>query len=49
VAAGLRAPRIYSALQAAYGLEGRDLAAFAINPATVESRPPRPTPSSRPI
>ncbi len=33
---GLRAPRIYSALQAAYGLEGRDLAAFAINPATVE-------------
>ena len=35
-AAGLRAPRIYSALQAAYGLEGRDLAAFAINPAILE-------------
>jgi peptidyl-prolyl cis-trans isomerase D len=42
VASGLRAPRIYSALQAAYGLEGRDLAAFAINPATVE-KPAAPT------
>jgi peptidyl-prolyl cis-trans isomerase D len=41
-AAGLRAPRIYSALQAAYGLEGRDLAAFAVNPATVE-KPAAPT------
>ena len=42
VASSLRAPRIYSALQAAYGLEGRDLAAFAINPATVE-KPAAPT------
>jgi peptidyl-prolyl cis-trans isomerase D len=42
VAASLRAPRIYSALQAAYGLEGRDLAAFAVNPATVE-KPGAPT------
>ena len=42
VANGLHAPRIYSALQAAYGLESRDLAAFAINPATVE-RPAAPT------
>ena len=42
VSAGLRAPRIYSALQAAYGLEGRDLAAFAVNPATVE-KPGAPT------
>lgn len=40
VAIGLRAPRIYSALQAAYGLEGRDLAAFAINPATIEKPAP---------
>lgn len=42
VANGMRAPRIYSALQAAFGLESRDLAAFAINPATVE-RPADPT------
>jgi peptidyl-prolyl cis-trans isomerase D len=42
MATGLRAPRIYSALQAAYGLEGRDLAAFAINPASVE-KPAAPT------
>jgi len=42
VAAGLRAPRLYSALQAAYALESRDLAAFAINPATVE-KPAAPT------
>lgn len=42
VANGLHAPRIYAALQAAYGLESRDLAAFAINPATVE-RPGNPT------
>jgi peptidyl-prolyl cis-trans isomerase D len=41
-AAGLRAPRLYSALQAAYLLESRNLAAFAINPATVE-RPTAPT------
>lgn len=40
VSVGLRAPRIYSALQAAYGLEGRDLAAFAINPATIEKPAP---------
>lgn len=42
LANGLHAPRIYSALQAAYGLESRDLAAFAINPASVE-RPANPT------
>lgn len=42
VADGLHAPRIYGALQAAYGLESRDLAAFAINPATIE-RPANPT------
>ena len=42
VANGLHAPRIYAALQAAYGLESRDIAAFAINPATVE-RPANPT------
>jgi peptidyl-prolyl cis-trans isomerase D len=42
MATSLRAPRIYSALQAAYGLEGRDLAAFAISPAIVE-KPPAPT------
>lgn len=39
---GLHAPRIYAALQAAYGLESRDVAAFAINPASVE-RPANPT------
>ncbi|WP_426011850.1 peptidyl-prolyl cis-trans isomerase [Caulobacter sp. DWR2-3-1b2] len=37
---GVRAPLIYSALQAAYGLEGRDLAAFAINPAIVDKVAP---------
>ena len=37
---GLRAPRIYSALQAAYGLEGRDLVAFAINPAIIDKVAP---------
>ncbi|MBI1683747.1 peptidylprolyl isomerase [Caulobacter hibisci] len=42
VANGLRTPRIYSALQAVYGLEGRDLAAFAINPASV-AQPAPPT------
>ena len=42
VATSLRAPRMYSALQAAYALEGRDLAAFAILPATVE-KPAAPT------
>jgi peptidyl-prolyl cis-trans isomerase D len=42
VAGGLRAPRIYSALQAAYGLEARDLVAFAINPSIVE-KPAAPT------
>ena len=42
IAAGLRAPRIYSAMQAAYGLEGRDLAAFAINPAILD-KPGAPT------
>ncbi len=42
VANGLRTPRIYSALQAVYGLESRDLAAFAINPASVP-QPAAPT------
>ena len=42
VANGLHAPRIYSALQAAYGLESRDLAAFAVNPASIP-RPADPT------
>ncbi|MET3667363.1 SurA N-terminal domain-containing protein [Caulobacter sp. 1776] len=42
VAAGLKAPRIYAALQGAYLLEGRDIAAFAINPASIE-RPAPPT------
>lgn len=40
VANGLRTPRIYSALQAVYGLESRDLAAFAINPSSVEQPKP---------
>ncbi|WP_297511617.1 peptidylprolyl isomerase [uncultured Caulobacter sp.] len=42
VADGLKAPRIYGAMQAAYEMEGRDIAAFAINPATIE-RPAAPT------
>jgi peptidyl-prolyl cis-trans isomerase D len=40
-AVGVRAPRAYSALQATFGLESRDLAAFAINPASVpQPKPP---------
>lgn len=42
VADGLKAPRIYAALQGAYLLEARDIAAFAVNPASVE-RPAPPT------
>lgn len=42
VANGLRTPRIYSALQAMYGLESRDLSAFAIDPASV-AQPAAPT------
>jgi peptidyl-prolyl cis-trans isomerase D len=42
VAGGLKAPRIYGALQGAYILEARDVAAFAVNPASVE-RPAPPT------
>jgi len=42
VADGLKAPRIYAALQGAYLLEARDVAAFAVNPASVE-RPAPPT------
>lgn len=42
VANGLRVPRIYTALQAAYGLESRDLLAFAVNPASV-AKPAPPT------
>jgi peptidyl-prolyl cis-trans isomerase D len=40
IADGLKAPRIYAALQAAYGLETRDIAAFAVNPASVEKPAP---------
>lgn len=40
VAAGLKAPRVYAALEAAYALESRDVAAFAINPASVEKPAP---------
>lgn len=42
VADGLKAPRIYAALQGAYVLEGRDIAAFALNPASIE-KPAAPT------
>jgi peptidyl-prolyl cis-trans isomerase D len=42
VAGGLKAPRIYAALQGAYVLEARDVAAFAVNPASVQ-RPAPPT------
>ena len=42
VADGLKAPRIYAALQGAYLLEGRDVAAFAVNPASVQ-KPAMPT------
>lgn len=42
VANGLRTPRIYSALQAVYGYESRDLSAFAINPTSV-AQPAAPT------
>ncbi|HEX5776865.1 MAG TPA: peptidyl-prolyl cis-trans isomerase [Caulobacteraceae bacterium] len=42
MAAGLRAPRAYAALGAAYALEGRDLSWFLINPGMVPE-PPRPT------
>lgn len=40
VAQGMKAPRIYAALQGAYLLEGRDIAAFPINPASVEKPAP---------
>lgn len=40
VAAGMKAPRIYAALQGAYLMEARDVAAFAINPASVEKPAP---------
>ena len=42
MASGLRAPRIYAALGAAYALEGRDVSWFIINPSMVPE-PPRPT------
>lgn len=42
VGMGLKAPRVYAALQGAYLLETRDIAAFAINPASVP-RPGAPT------
>jgi peptidyl-prolyl cis-trans isomerase D len=40
VAQGMKAPRIYGALQGAYILETRDVAAFAVNPASVEKPAP---------
>ena len=40
VGAGLKAPRIYAALQGAYLMEARDVAAFAINPASIEKPAP---------
>lgn len=40
VADGLKAPRIYAALQGAYLLEGRDVAAFALNPASIDKPAP---------
>lgn len=42
VAGGLKAPRMYAALQAAYVAEARDVSAFAVNPASVE-KPGQPT------
>lgn len=42
IADGLKAPRIYAALQGAYLLEARDISAFAVNPASVQ-RPGAPT------
>lgn len=38
--AGFKAPRIYSALQGAYGLEERDLEYFIVTPASVGAIPP---------
>lgn len=38
--AGFKAPRIYSALQGAYGLEERDLDYFIVTPASVGAVPP---------
>lgn len=38
--AGIKAPRIYSALQGAYGLEERDLDYFIVTPASVGAVPP---------
>jgi peptidyl-prolyl cis-trans isomerase D len=40
VGAGMKAPRIYAALQGAYLMEARDVAAFAINPASIEKPAP---------
>lgn len=42
MASGLRAPRAYAALGAAYALEGRDATWFVINPSMVPE-PPKPT------
>jgi peptidyl-prolyl cis-trans isomerase D len=42
MASGLRAPRVYAALGAAYALEGRDASWFVVNPSMVPE-PPRPT------
>jgi peptidyl-prolyl cis-trans isomerase D len=42
IADGLKAPRIYAALQGAYMLEAREISAFVVNPASVQ-RPNPPT------
>ena len=42
LAAGLRAPRAYTALAAIYGLENRDVGYFAVEPSSVPA-PPAPT------
>jgi peptidyl-prolyl cis-trans isomerase D len=42
IADGLKAPRIYAALQGAYLLEAREVSAFVVNPASVQ-RPNPPT------
>lgn len=42
IADGLKAPRIYAALQGAYLLEAREVSAFVVNPSTVQ-RPNPPT------
>lgn len=40
IAGGLKAPRMYAALQGAYLLEARDISAFAVNPSSIEQPAP---------